>query len=181
MNSCLHNLDHLLHDQFLVRALGVASGPDLLLGSLGEGDGEQSEDETIGGLGLDGGFDQGVPLLDHGTSLISRDVHAIEVGVAIKAFNLINLEFKLSPGLGLGLVVAVGQRNGEDTTFQAIRSLLLTSSLVAGSQSDASLVESWGEDVVPLLLDEWMSTTQFTRLASAQNASDTPPTSPTSF
>lgn len=45
--------------------LGVAGSLNLLLGSLGEGNGEQSEDETIGGLGLDGCLDEGVPLLDH--------------------------------------------------------------------------------------------------------------------
>lgn len=171
MNSCLHNLDHLLHDQLSVRGLRVAGCSDLLLRSLGEGDGEQSQDEAVGGLGLRGGFDQGVPLLDHGTTLISRDVHAIEVGVAIKSLNLINLEFKLSPGLSLGLVVAVGQRDGEDTTFQAIRSLLLTSSLVAWSQSDASLVKTWGKDVVPFLLDEWVSTIQIQGQYPHNNAS----------
>jgi hypothetical protein len=150
----------------------------LLLRSLGESNGEQSQDETIGSLGLHAGLDEGVPLLDHGTSLISRDVHAIEVGVAIKTFNLINLEFKLSPGLGLGLVVAVGQRNGEDTTFQAIRGLLLTSSLVAWSQSDASLVKSWGQDVVPFLLDEWVSTIQIQGQYPPNNASCTPSAHP---
>jgi len=33
----------------------------------------------------------------------------------------------------------------------------LTSGLVARGQSDASLVKSWGKDVVPLFSHEWMS------------------------
>ena len=111
--------------------LGVASSLDLLLGSLGESNSEESEDESILGLGLNGSLDKGVPFLDHGACLISRDVHTVEVGVAIESLNLINLEFKLSPGLSFSLVVAIGKRDVEDTTFHAIGGLLLTSSLVA--------------------------------------------------
>lgn len=66
MNSCLHNLHHLLDDQLLMRVLGIASGLDLLLGSLSESDGEESEDESIGGLGLNVSLDERVPFLDHG-------------------------------------------------------------------------------------------------------------------
>ena len=66
MNSCLHNLHHLLNDQLLMGVLGIAGGLDLLLGSLSESDAEQSEDETIGGLGLNVSLDKGVPFLDHG-------------------------------------------------------------------------------------------------------------------
>lgn len=109
MNSCLDDLCHFLDDQLLVRALGVAGGLHLLLGSLGESDGEQSQDEAVGGLGLDGSLDQRVPFLDHRAGFISGDVHTIEVGVAIETFNLINLELQLSPGLSLSGVVAVCQ------------------------------------------------------------------------
>lgn len=157
LNSCLHNLHHLLDDKLLVGTLGVASGFNLFLGSLGEGNSEESEDESIGSLGLDGGLNKGVPFLDHGTSFISRDVHSIEVGVAIKTFNFINLEFELSPGLGLSLVVAISKRDVEHTTFHVIRCLLLTLGLVAWTQSNASFVESWGKDIVPFLLIEGVS------------------------
>ena len=89
--------------------LGVACGLNLLLGSLGEGNGEKSEDESVGGLGLHGGLDEGVPLLDHGASFISSDVHAIEVGIAVETLNLINLELESSPGLSLNVVVAISE------------------------------------------------------------------------
>ena len=105
----MHNLGHLLDDQLLVRALGVAGGLNLLLGSLGESDGEQTEDESVGGLGLHGGLDQGVPLLDHRACLISSDVHTVEVGVAVESLNLVDLHLHLSPGLGLSGVVAVSK------------------------------------------------------------------------
>lgn len=38
--------------------LGEAGSLDLLLGPLGEGNGEQSQDESIGGLGLNGSLDK---------------------------------------------------------------------------------------------------------------------------
>lgn len=97
MNSGLHNLHHLLSDQSSVGSLSIASGLDLSLRSLGEGDAEKSEDETIGGLGLDESLDKGVPFLDHGAALVSGDVHTVEVGVAIEALDLVNLELELSP------------------------------------------------------------------------------------
>lgn len=97
MNSCLHNLHHLLDDQFLVGGFGIAGGLYLLLGSLGEGNGEQSQDESISGLCLHVGFDHGVPLSDHGACFISGNVHSVEVGVAIVTLDFINLELELSP------------------------------------------------------------------------------------
>jgi hypothetical protein len=101
-----------------------------------------------------------VPFLDHGASLVTGNVHAIEVGIAIESLHLIDLELQPSPGLSLRLVVAISERGLENTASQTVSSLLLTSTLVARSQSDASSVESWGEDVVPFLLDEWMHTTE---------------------
>lgn len=157
MNSCLHYLHHFLDDKLLVGTLGKAGSLNLFLGSLGEGNGEESEDETISSLSLNGGLNKGVPFLDHRASFVSCDVHTIEVGIAVETFNLINLELKLSPGLSLSLIVAVSKRDSIDTTFQVVRGLSLTSSLVAWTKSNGSFVESWGKDVVPFFLDEWVS------------------------
>jgi len=160
LNSCLHNLHHLLNNELLVGGLGVAGGLDLLLGSLGEGNTEKTQNESVGGLGLNVGLDQRVPLLDHGARLIAGDVHAVEVGVAVESLDLVDLEFHLSPGLGLALVVAVGQRDVEHTALEGLTRLLLSSGLVAGGEGDASLIESWGQDVVPLLSHERVSAKQ---------------------
>jgi len=157
LNSGLHDLHHLGTDKLSVGSFGVASGLYLSLGSLRESNAEQSHDETISGLGLNEGLNKGVPLLDHRASLISRDVHAVEVGVAVEALNLINLELELSPSLVLRLVVAVSEGGGENTTFKGVGGDLLTGGLVARSKSNASLVEAWCKNVVPLLSDEWMS------------------------
>lgn len=157
MNSCLHNLRHLSNDQLLVGALGVAGCLDLSLSSLGESNGEKSDNETISGLGLDGSLDEGVPLLDHGASLISGDVHTIELSVAVKALDFLNLELELSERIRFGVVVAISEVDADNTTLQTIRGLFLTSRLVAWSQCDVSSVKTWGKDVVPFLLDEWVS------------------------
>jgi hypothetical protein len=143
-----------------VGALGVAGCLNLLLGSLGEGNGEESEDVTIGGLGLDGGLNEGVPLLDHRASLILGDVHTIELGVAVETLDFLALELQLSPGLGLRVVVAIAEGDGENTASKRVRGLLLTSRLVAWCQCDGSFVKTWGKNVVPFLLDEWMGAIQ---------------------
>jgi len=101
-------------------SLGVASGLDLSGGLLGEADAEHSDNVSVGGLGLHESLDKSVPLLDHGASFVSGDVHAVEVGVAIKALNLINLELKLSPVLSIRGVVAISKSGGENTTSQAV-------------------------------------------------------------
>jgi len=120
LNSCLHNLHHLFNDQLLVGVFSITCGLHLLLGSLSESDCEQSEDESIGSLGLNACLNEGVPFLDHGACLISGNIHSVEVCEAIESLNLIDLEFKLSPGLGLGLEVAVSERDVENTTFQTV-------------------------------------------------------------
>jgi len=120
LNSCLHNLHHLLDDQSLVGVLGITGCLDLLLGSLSEGNTEQSHHVSVGGLSLNVGFNKGVPFLDHGACLISGNVHTIEVGVAIESLDFVNLELELSPGLGLGLVVAVTEGDVEDSTSQTV-------------------------------------------------------------
>jgi len=115
LNSSLHNLHHLLSDESLVGVLGIACGFNLLSGFLGEGKREKSEAVTISGFALNKSLNKRMPFFHHGACLISRDVHTVEVGIAIHSFNFVDLEFKLSPGLGLRLVVAVSQGDAHDT------------------------------------------------------------------
>jgi len=48
----LHNFHHFLSDELLVRCLSVASGLDLLLGLVGEGNAEHSDNISVIGFGL---------------------------------------------------------------------------------------------------------------------------------
>ena len=154
LDGGLHDLHHLLSNELLVGSLSEAGGFDLSLGSLGESNSEKSEDVAISSLGLYESLNERVPFLNHGACLISGNVHSVEVGVAVVSFNLINLELKLSPGLGLGLVVAISKGDAENTTSQTVSRVLLTSGLVAWGQSNLSLIEAWGKYVVPLFLGE---------------------------
>jgi len=117
LNSGLHNLNHLLSDESLVGVLGIAGSFNLLSGFLGEGKGEKSEAVTIGGFALNESLDERMPFFNHGACLISGDIHTVEVGIAIHSFNLLYLEFNLSPSLGLRLVVAVSQGDVNYTPF----------------------------------------------------------------
>lgn len=139
--------------------LGIASCLHLLLRLLSESDAEHAHEEAILGLGLDERLNQRVPLLDHRAPVISRDVHAVEVRVAVEVLDLLDLELELSPGGGVGTVVAVSEGNAEHAPSQAFGGVDETSRLVHGRHRDAALLEARSEDVVPLLLGEGMSAT----------------------
>jgi len=158
LNSRLHNLHHLLSNELLVGSLGVAGGFNLSWCFLGESNAEHSDNVSIEGLGLNVSLNKRVPLSDHGASLISSDVHTVEVGVAVKSLDLIDLELKLSPVLGIGRVVAVSKGGGENTTSQTVSRVDETGSLVDWGHGDLSLVKSRGKDVVPFFLSEWVAT-----------------------
>ena len=139
-------------------SLGVAGGFNLSWCFLGESNAEHSDNVSIEGLGLNVSLNKRVPLSDHGASLISSDVHTVEVGVAVKSLDLIDLELKLSPVLGIGRVVAVSKGGGENTTSQTVSRVDETGSLVDWGHGDLSLVKSRGKDVVPFFLSEWVAT-----------------------
>jgi len=141
-----------------VGSLGVAGGFNLSWCFLGESNAEHSDNVSIEGLGLNVSLNERVPLSDHGASLISSDVHTVEVGVAVKSLDLIDLELKLSPVLGIGRVVAVSKGGGENTTSQTVSRVDETGSLVDWGHGDLSLVKSRGKDVVPFFLSEWVAT-----------------------
>ena len=89
-------------------------------GSLGEANAEHAEEVAIDGLGLDEGLNSGVPLLDDGAELVTSDVHAVEVGVAVEALDLFDLDLHLSPSLFVAVSVQVGQRYFKHTALQAV-------------------------------------------------------------
>jgi len=56
-----------------------------------ETDGEHTDLVAVVGLGLGEGLDGRVPLLDERAKLVAGDVEAVEVGVAVVAFNFLAL------------------------------------------------------------------------------------------
>jgi hypothetical protein len=154
----LHNFHHFLSDELLVRCLGVASGFDLLLGLVGEGNAEHSDNISVIGFGLYEGLNEWIPLLYHLACFIFGDVHTVEVGIAVKTLDFLNLELKSSPSAVLSVVVAVCLGDLENTTLQVLRRELVTNWLVRWGQCDVSLFKAWGKYVVPFFLLEWMGT-----------------------
>jgi len=110
----------LLTEEFGLGSLGVASCLDLALVAAGEGDGEHTYEVAVEGLGLHEGLNQGVPLLNEGAELVAGNIHAVEVGVAVKALDFLDLELDLSPCELVSVVVQLTERNGEDTTAEGI-------------------------------------------------------------
>ena len=117
-----HNLHHLLADELALGALGIASGANLTVGSLGEANAEHAEEVAVEGLGLNEGLDGGVPLLDDGAKLVTSDVHSVEVGVAVEALDFLDLNLHLSPSIFVAVSVQISQRYLKHTAFQAVSS-----------------------------------------------------------
>lgn len=59
--------------------LGVARLPLRQLIFMGETNAENSKKIAIGGLHIRRGLNQSLPLLHHGTQLISRQIHSMEI------------------------------------------------------------------------------------------------------
>ena len=100
---------------------GIAGSLNLSMCFLSESNAEHSDNVSVRGLSLNEGLNKGVPLFDHGASLISGDVHTMEVGVAVETLDFSNLELELSPVLSLLGLVAVSKGDLEDSISQAVR------------------------------------------------------------
>jgi len=126
------DLHHLGTELLLLGALGVASSLDLLGVTAGESNSEHTDEVTIGGLGLNEGLNERVPLLDESAEAVTGNIHTVEVGIKVVTLNFFALEADLAPRLFVSVGVKITERHGEDTATEGISSDLLTSSLVAG-------------------------------------------------
>ena len=79
-NFSCDNVDHLLADGFDLSVLGVARLPLRVRIFGGESDAENSEQESIAGLDINVGLDQGLAFLDHRAKFVRGQVHTVEVG-----------------------------------------------------------------------------------------------------
>ena len=83
-----------------------------------ESEAEHSKVVAISGLALSEGLDGGMPLLDQSAELVSGDVHAVEVSVAVVAFNFLTLDSDLSPGLLVSVLVEITERDVKNATTE---------------------------------------------------------------
>jgi len=70
--------------------LGIAGLYLLLLSSLGESNGENTEDISVVGLNVTLAFNGGLPFSNHGAELVSSNIHSVESGLGGSTFNFIN-------------------------------------------------------------------------------------------
>ena len=114
-----HDLEHLFPNLPYLRRLCVRGLTDLRRPTLGEADREQAEEVTVGRLDVDVCLDEGLPLANEGAELIGGEAHAVEVGQAVLALNLVNPELDLAEGLLL-ILVEIGQGYLDNTTLQRV-------------------------------------------------------------
>lgn len=103
-----HDLEHLLAQFPDLRGLGIGGLLHLRRAALGEADGEEAEEVAVSGLDVDVGLDEGLPLADEGTEFVGGEVHAVEVGEAVLALDLVDAELDLAEALLL-ILVEIGQ------------------------------------------------------------------------
>jgi hypothetical protein len=131
------NLSHLLSDGSDLRGGGIGGLLDLIWSTLGECDGEQTEEVVISGLDCDVGLNQGLPLSDEGSELVGCEVETVEVGQAVLSLDLIDTELDLSESVVL-ILLEIGQRNLEDSSLQCIVCVLETGGSVDKGLSDTA-------------------------------------------
>ena len=149
------DVEHALADGADLGALGVAGLLDLLRAALGEGDSEEAQQVAVGGLDIDVGFNEALPLLDHGAELVLGIGHAVEVGQAGLALDFIDAQAELTEGLVFALGVQVTQAEFEDTSLQAIFSRTQTLSAVDEGLTSVAVGEAGGgTEIVPFLAGE---------------------------
>jgi len=125
----LDNFRHLLTDGADLRSLSVGSLLDLVWPSLGESDGEKTDEVVISGLDGDVGFDESLPFSDQGPELVGGEVEAVEVGQAVLSLDLIDAKLDLAETVVL-ILLKVRERDLQDTTLEGIVGVLQTGSTV---------------------------------------------------
>mmetsp|Transcript_14761 Transcript_14761/g.44455 ORF Transcript_14761/g.44455 Transcript_14761/m.44455 type:complete len:227 (+) Transcript_14761:463-1143(+) len=149
-----HALNHAAADGLDLRALGVASLLELVLGLLGEADAEHAQDVAIRGAHVAAGLDERLPLADDRADLVAGHVHAVEVGEDVVALHILADEADLTVGAVL-VLVEVGQVHLEHAALERIGGDLGTGGAVhKGLASHAIAEEARGDHGVPLLARE---------------------------
>jgi hypothetical protein len=121
-----HNLEHLLANLPDLTRLGVGGLLNLVRPLLSEADREETEEVAIGGLDVNVSLDEGLPFADEGAEFVGGEVHAVEVGEAVLALDLVNTELDLPEGV-LVILVEVGERELKDATLKRVVGVLCAS------------------------------------------------------
>jgi len=135
--------------------VGIGSLAELVWGLGGETEDEDTEEETVGGLDVDVGFDQVLPFTDVVALLVAGHVHTVENCVAVATLDILDFELEFSPSDWFILLGEIREGGIADATLEDIGGDLLSLRSVDASLADESLVEwGWGNKLVPFLLQE---------------------------
>lgn len=118
-----HDIEHLAADLADLRALSVGGLLDLVATARSEGNAEQTDEVTVGGLDIDESLDQRLPLLDHRAELVRGHVHTVEVGQAVLALDLVHLELNLAESTGL-VLGQIAEGDLDNTAVEGVGSLV---------------------------------------------------------
>lgn len=150
-----NDLEHALANLTDLGTLSVASLLDLLLLALSESNHKDTQQVAIGGLDIDVGFNQALPLLNHRAELVLSNGHAVEVGQAGLTLDFINAHAELAESLIFAFGVQVTQAEFKDTSLQAVFGRAQTSSAVDESLTGVAVGEiGGGAEIVPFLAGE---------------------------
>ena len=114
-----HDVAHLLADGTDLRGLSIRGLPELVGAALGETNGEHAQEIAISGLDLNVGLDDRLPLTNQRTQLVGAEAHAVEVGEARLALNVLDGEAHHAESLLL-VLVQVRKRDLENATLERI-------------------------------------------------------------
>lgn len=118
-----HNLKHLPPDLSNLRRLCIRRLAHLRLPPLREPDREETKEVPVGRLDIDVRLDEGLPFADEGAELVRGKVHAVEVGQAVLALDLVNTELDLAERLLL-ILVQVAERELDDAALEGVVGVL---------------------------------------------------------
>lgn len=119
----VNNFKHLLANLTDLRTCGISRLAELVRTTTGEGDGEQAQYVTVGGLDVSVSFNHGLPLLDHGAQFVGGKVHTVEVSQAVLALNFIDTKADVAESKIFALV-QIGQGDLEDTALKCVIGVL---------------------------------------------------------
>jgi hypothetical protein len=117
-----HDLSDALADQLDLSTSSIRGGTELARHASGEADHEETEEVIILGLNVDVSLDGGLPLADERAQLVPGDVHAVEVGEAGGAFDVLHHQSDLPVALLSTLValLEVSETGLDDAALQSL-------------------------------------------------------------
>ncbi len=121
---------------------------------LSEGNTEQPHNVTVRGPAVDVGLDDGPSLLDEAAHLVPGHVHAVEVGEAVVALDVLDAELDFTEGEFL-VVLEVGEGYLDYAALEAVGGDLGTGGF--GDNGFAKVLDfehGWGLEFVPFFLEE---------------------------